>query len=490
MISKSSFIRGKLCLKSLYLHLNAPSLKDEVNDNQEHIFNIGHDTGRKAQDLFPGGIDASRGQPRQVKEALNYTQQLIEAGQSVIYEAAFSNGATLCYMDLLVKEDGQWQAFEVKASTGIKDYHLLDVAFQYYVICQSGLPLKEISLVHLNNQYVRRGQLDIGQLFTIANLTDHAKGMQAFVEENLAEMQHMLAQGQQPDIAPGNQCEKPFVCDFHGHCHPNKQQDLFTGVKGIRAAKIEKFRSLNVQSIEEVPPGMAISSKEWTVLKGLFRNENHQDADRINGFIQKLKYPLHFLDFETFMLAVPLYDESRPYQQLPFQYSLHKQLGPHSEPLHHEFLGTPPEDPRPEFIQRLLNEVEPTGSIIVYNKAFEQTRIRELARDFPAYAARLMDLNKRMIDLMQPFKSQWLYMPEMKGSYSVKKVLPALVPELSYNNLEIQEGNAASLIYLGLYAATDQAATAKHRQALLKYCEMDTLGLVEILKVLAREPLG
>ena len=315
VISKSSFIRGKQCHKSLYLHMHDPGLKDAISDSQQHIFNIGHDTGKLAQQLFPGGIDASRAQPQEVKAAIAYTQQLIAAGQEVIYEAAFSNGETLCYMDLLVKKNGAWQAFEAKASTGVKDYHLLDISFQYFVICQSGLQLKEISLVHLNNQYVRRGEIDVGQLFTIVNLTDHAKGMQAAVKENLLEMQNMLMPGQHPDIAAGNQCTQPFACDFYGYCHKDEQSDIFTGLTGVRGSKIERLRSMEVKSIEEIPSSMAFTTREWTVLKGLFKNENRREPARLKSFIERLKYPLHFLDFETIMLAVPLYDESRPYQQ-------------------------------------------------------------------------------------------------------------------------------------------------------------------------------
>lgn len=482
VISKSSFIRGKQCHKSLYLHLHDPGLKDAISDSQQHIFNIGHDTGKLAQQLFPGGIDASRAQPHEVKEAIAYTQQLISAGQEVIYEAAFSNGETLCYMDLLVKKNGEWQAFEVKASTGVKDYHLLDISFQYFVICQSGLPLKEISLVYLNNQYVRRGEIDVDQLFTIVNLTDHAKGMQVSVQENLLEMQNMLVLGQHPEIASGNQCTQPFACDFYGYCHKDEQSDIFTELTGVRGYKIERLRSLEVKSFEEIPANMAFTTREWTVLKGLFNNENRREPASLKSFIERLIYPLHFLDFETIMLAVPLYVESRPYQQLTFQFSLHKQERPESSVLHYEFLANPPEDPRPAFIKSLLESIEDEGSIIVYNKAFEQTRIRELARDFPEFAERLSGVNKRMVDLMEPFRNQQFYMPDMRGSHSIKKVLPALVPDLSYSDLEIQAGDTASLIYLSLYADTDQASIIRKRDNLLKYCEMDTWGMVRVLE--------
>jgi len=483
-ISKSSFIRGKQCLKSLYLHIHDPGLKDKISEAQQHIFNIGHETGRLAQDLFPRGIDASRGKPQEVGEAVAYTQELIAAGQEVIYEAAFGNGEALCYMDLLIKKNGHWQAFEVKASTAVKDYHLLDVAFQYHVICQSGLPLTEISLVHLNNKYVRRGEIDIDQLFTTHELTDQAKEMQPIVKENLLEMQVLLVSGKQPDIVTGKQCTNPFTCDYYGYCHRDEKVDLFTGLKGVKTKKIEGFRSMGTQSMEQIPANMSLTAKEKTVLRGLFNNEDKRDADRIKFFLSKLEYPLHFLDFETIMFPVPPYDESRPYQQLPFQYSLHKQQSPNRKVSHHAFLGTPPHDPRPEFIERLLTDTEPEGSIIVYNKAFEWQRLRELGRDFPEYTHRLMDLNKRLVDLMEPFRKQWLYLPIMKGSYSIKSVLPALVPDISYSDLEIQEGNAAGLIYASLYADQDTTSVMKKRENLLSYCEMDTRAMIKILKVL------
>jgi predicted RecB family nuclease len=483
-ISKSSYIRGNQCQKSLYLHFHEPSLKDEVSEGQQHIFNIGHNTGKLAQELFPGGIDASRGQPHEVSEAIAYTKQLIETGQSVIYEAAFSDGETLCYIDLLVNREGEWHAFEVKASTGVKDYHLLDIAFQYYAIRQSGLQLKEISLVHLNNQYVRRGEIDVDQLFTIVSLTDQASGMKALVHKNLQAMQNMLALGKVPDIKTGSHCKNPFTCDFYGYCHKDEKSDLFTGLTGIRAFKIERLRSSNVSSFAEIPSNLAFSTKEWTILKGLFKNEKQLDVARLKSFVEKLKYPLHFLDFETIMPAVPLYDESRPYQQLPFQYSLHKKMRPDSKLIHISFLGNPPEDPRPAFIKTLMAQIEEEGSIIVYNKAFEQTRIRELSRDFPIFAESLLNLNKRMADLMEPFRNQLLYLPGMKGSYSIKMVLPALAPEITYDDLEIREGNTASLIYYSLYDDKDQTSIINKRENLLKYCEMDTMAMVHLLEVI------
>ena len=217
-ISKSSFIRGMQCEKSLFLHLFKPELRDEISESQQAIFDTGYSVGELAQQMFPGGIDGSRGDHSNYSGALAYTRELIKKGQDVIYEAAFSNGETLCYMDILVKEKGGWHAYEVKASTSVKDYQVLDVSFQYWVIKGSGLPLAGVSLVHLNNQYVRRGGLDIMELFTIELLTDVILPMQKEIPVKLKALKTMLEAGKVPDVEIGTHCSDPFGCDFTGHC--------------------------------------------------------------------------------------------------------------------------------------------------------------------------------------------------------------------------------------------------------------------------------
>jgi len=462
LISKSSFIRGSQCQKSLWLHFNQPDERCETSDAQQQIFDTGHYVGLLAQQLFPGGIDASRGEPGQLAEALAYTAELIGNGERVIYEAAFSDGETLCYMDILVKEADGWAAYEVKASTRVKDYQVNDVAYQYYVIARAGLPLRRVSLVHLNNQYVRRGELDLQQLFTIENMTERILPMQAAIPGRLYSLLDMLKEGIMPEISMGPQCGNPFSCDFIEFCRESLPQPL---------------------------PNQGGESES--------RNQ-----DALNEFLEELVYPLYFMDFETIQFGVPRYDESRPYQQIPFQYSMHIQTSSEvarwrgsenknlridekgSDLSHYEFLGAPPADPRPEFIESLLARLGTSGSIIVWNQAFENTRLREIARDFPEYAARIDCLFARVADLMVPFRRKHLCTPEMNGSYSLKAVMPALIPDLSYAGLEIQEGGTASMTYESLYRDEDPESQQVKRENLLEYCKMDTLSMVRILELL------
>jgi hypothetical protein len=249
-----------------------------------------------------------------------------------------------------------------------------------------------------------------------------------------------------PDILMGSQCNKPFSCDFLAFCNNSIPNDPASSIQ----------------------------------------HPASRDQDALNEFLDELEYPLYYMDFETIQLAVPRYDESRPYQQIPFQYSLHIQKTHQltSSPAHQFFLGTPSADPRPEFIKSLLNQLGTKGSIIVWNKAFENTRLREIARDFPEYAYRIEPLFERVVDLMVPFRRKQLYTPEMNGSYSLKAVLPALVNDLSYSELEIHEGGSASMTYESLYYDNDSDSIAKKRENLLKYCELDTLSMVRILELL------
>ncbi len=441
-ISKSGFIRGMKCPKSLYLYYNKPEERDEPDESRQNLYNSGHDVGRLAQQLFPGGIDASSGEPANYPENIAYTAELIRDGFPVIYEAAFGDGETMCYLDILVKEGDQWQGYEVKAATRIKEYHLQDASFQYFVISRSGLVLKGFSMVHLNNKYIRHGEVELASLFDIVSVTRNILRRQKEVAENLASLQQILATGTVPGITMGLQCYRSYPCDFIEFCLKDK-----------------------IPAEQPVDPFPA-----------------NRNQDELDAFRHKLEYPLYFMDFETFMPAVPLYENTRPYQKLPFQYSLHVLDTPDGTLRHYEFLSTPPEDPRREFIVSLLGRLGNSGSILVWNQSFEKTILRELGRDFPEYQSGIFPLFARVADLMVPFRRKHLYTTEMNGSHSLKAVLPAIVPELSYASLGISDGGAACMAYEALFTESDPEILGIIRQDLLDYCKLDTLSMVRILE--------
>ncbi len=483
VISKSSYIRGIKCHKSLYLHFIQPEVRDTTSEQQQNIFSIGHDIGSYAQQLFDGGIDASRGNPLEREAAVSCTRELIESGKEVIYEAAFYDGENMCYLDILVKRGGEWHAIEVKASTEVKDYHRDDVAFQYFVITRSGLPLAGISLMHINNKYVRKGELDLAQLFTSEDLTEESIRKQEQVSVNLLLLRNMLAAGIEPDVQPGSQCSSPYECDFCGYCNRDKQWYPLCDLKGINQAKAQELHELGVKSFDDIPDDFHFTDKEWDLAHAEFEQKEVRNEEALAAFTGQLEYPLYYMDFETIMPAVPMYDENRPYQQIPFQYSLHIQETPGGAVRHYEWLGTPSADPRPEFANTLIKLLGTHGSIVTYNKAFECSRLREIARDFPQYSEAISNLLPRIIDLMSPFRSRHLYHPAMKGSYSIKAVLPAYINDVSYHDLEIQEGGTASLTYLSLYQDSDIEIINKKREDLLKYCGLDTMAMVRLMGV-------
>ncbi len=481
-LSKSNYLRGLQCMKFLFLKIYHPELRDEISDEQQAIFDKGHLVGRTAQELFPEGIDASEGKPMEVKRSLEYTKELIGKGIDVIYEAAFEYDGVLCYTDILVKENGKWKAYEVKGSTGLKDYYLHDASLQYYVINNAGLKLDDIFLAHLNNKYVRKEKLEVKELFIVESVKDKVISMQSAVKENVVIFKKLLAQKDIPDIDIGAYCSNPYDCDFIGHCWKHIPENSVFNISRLRREIKFDLYQKGILNFNDIPKNYPLNNSQWMQVNSELNSNIYRDKKKLDQFKKNLKYPLYFMDFETIQPAIPLFNDSRPYQHIPFQYSLHILEKPGGTLQHFEFLGKPTEDPRTDFITTLLYNIGKTGSILVYNKAFEIRILNEIARDFPEYKIQIEKMLNRIVDLMEPFRDKYIYKPEMKGSYSIKSVLPAMVPGFSYNNLDIQNGSIASNTFESMYYDVDKYSINEKRKQLLEYCKMDTLAMVKILE--------
>ncbi len=440
ILSKSTFTYGVQCPKRLYLHRFRPELRNEEDESQQAIFTLGTNVGLLAQGLFPGGVNAEPPDSFSYHLSVAKTKQLIEEGAEVIFEACFQHNAVLCAIDILVKEKNKWYAYEVKGTTKVKEPHIMDAALQYHVIINSGIQLEDIFIVHLNNQYVRRGDIDLHELFTKASIHEQVKEQQKFISTKIEELKKLVADKIEPIVEVGDHCFKPYDCDFTEHCWKN--------------VEVEEWKS---------------------------DRESYINKEYLSEFIGGLQYPLYYFDFETIMPAVPEFNESRPYQQIPTQYSLHIQKTKDSELLHTDFLGDGIADPRESLIKELLASIGTVGSIVVWNSSFEVSRLKEISRDFPIYENQIHDVIERVVDLMVPFRKKEYYHPGFNESYSIKKVLPVLVPELSYSALEIQDGGIASLIYSELKNQTEEKRD-EQRKNLLEYCKLDTLAMVKILE--------
>ncbi len=413
-----------------------------MDDAQLAIMSRGTGIGELARDYFPGGVMAVEGE-YPTRESAARTLELIGQGIETIYEATFIHDDALVAVDILTRLDGGWRLFECKGTTQVKDYHIRDLAVQVYVVAGAGIPLVDASVMHLNNQYVRRGELDVSGLFTHESLWNRIMAMQRDIPQRLQEFREMLEEGE-PEIEMGNHCTSPYPCDFQNYCQgllPSSESDAVD---------------------EEVSSPLV-------------------DHESIRGWLGRFGYPLYFLDFETMMPAIPMFDEARPYQQIPFQYSLHYLPGKGAELVHSEYLAHPTGDPRPELIRTLVANTRMPGNILAYSAQFERNRLRELARDFPENADGLTDILARIDDLALVFQRKSFHFPHLGRKYSIKRILPLLVPDLSYNDLEINNGGDASALFEQLYNSTDTELIEKTRQDLLRYCHLDTLAMVRIL---------
>ncbi len=362
--------------------------------------------------------------------------------------------------------------------------YIPDAAVQYYVISNSGLAIADVSIIYINNQYTRQGELEADKLFTIESVKDQVIEMQASVKDNIKSFKKLLALKNIPQMDIGPQCSNPYACSFTGYCWKDIPQNSVFSIAGMTSKKKFALYNDGIVTLEDIPDDAPLNDSQWLQVESYKNRTSHIDKKAVADFIKSLSYPLYFLDFETFNPAVPLFNNSRPYQQITFQYSLHYKETPISDPLHFEFLADASGDPRIPFIEKLLKDIGKKGDIVVYNKPFESTRLKELARDFPVYADRIEAVLLRIKDLMIPFRQKQYYTPEMNGSYSIKAVLPALVPEMSYSTLEIGEGGTASRAFESLYFEEDGTRKNEIRRHLLEYCGTDTLAMVKIYEVL------
>jgi len=457
-----------------------------VSAEQQAIFNRGNNVGVLAQKLFLGGTDATPAKRSNNIAAVENTRKLIESGVEVIYEAAFQYEQVLAILDILVKKGDKWYAYEVKSSTKISSTYLLDASLQYWVISNSGVSLEDISLITINNQYVRNGDVNLKDLFSIKSVKKEALSNQKMVEEKILLSKAVIHDGVLPDIRIGEHCFSPYNCDFMGTCWKNVPQNSVFDITGVKKAEQFNLYNSGIKTISDIPEKNDLD-KNANIHIQAFKNKSVTiDKKAISSFLLNVEYPLFFMDFETFMPAVPIYDKTKPYQHIPFQYSLHYKKDKDAKLSHFEFLAEQGFDPRRAFIENLLKVTENAGTILVYDVLMERNVLNGLKNDFPEYASAIDLRIKRMVDLAKPFQERSYYHPDMKNSFSMKSLLPALVPELSYSGLKISSGSIAMIAYENLQKETDMFKILEIREYLLEYCKLDTLAMVKVFEVLEK----
>lgn len=481
-LSKSKFLQGLQCHKALYLQTHHPELADPVPPSREAVLQAGTEVGELAQGLFPGGVLIPY-------EADDYDGQIIrtkaemEKGTEVLYEAAFAYNGVFVKADILRRAPGGWEIYEVKSSASLKDYHVPDLAVQCYVLKGAGVALSGVYLVHINSKYVRNGEIEPAKLFTIEDLTNTVEGMDNFVKAEIEKMREMLKAGV-PAIDIGPYCTDPFDCSFYGHCWQHIPENSVFDLRQKGADVFKLYRN-GIVYLKDIPPDI-LNYKQRQQVECFRDRKEFVDTDSLKDFLGSLWYPLYFLDFETYMVTIPLYDGTSPYQQVPYQYSLRYLEHEGAELGHYEFLARPNVDPREEVAGNLFRQIPDNACVLAFNASFEIKVLRELASAFPGYRQKLEKIIDNTIDLAIPFRQRQVYHWEMDGSYSQKLVLPALVPELRYEGMEVADGMMAMDAYFAMCASKDPGEIEKIRANLLEYCGLDTMGMVRMLERLRK----
>ena len=490
-LSKSRYMAGLQCLKRLYLETYRRELADPVDQAQQARFDAGTAVGELARQRFPGGRLVAE-QYYEHEQAVRKTRRLLRSDPvPPLYEAAFNFEGIRTRVDVLHKSGGPgFDMVEVKSSTGVSPVHIPDVAIQMHVLEGAGIPVDRAWLMHVNNGYVYQGgPYDLEQLFSLEDVTERARAFAADnIGDDLDRMWEAMRQDSEPDIETGRHCNKPYTCPFFGYCHQNEPEHPIRQLPRLGEKLWIRLREAGIQNIGDLPaefPGL--NDTQRRVRDSVVMGTPFVGAD-LAGVLDEISYPVSFMDFETVGPALPLYVGTRPYQTVPFQWSLHIRDADGGM-THREFLNGDADDPRERFVVSLLDAVPSEGSVVVYS-SFEKSRLTEMARLFPQHESRLEALCARLFDLLDVVRGHY-YHPGFHGSYSLKSTLPALVPDLSYGDLEIQGGDVASIGYTRMIAAdTPEPEKAEIQEALLAYCKRDTEAMVRVLDALKSEARG
>ena len=485
MITKSDFIKYTQCYKYLWLHKYRKDLLPELDSASQAAFDEGYKVEKYAYDLFPGGVDA---EADGIKESLALTKRHIEAGEKIIFQPSVSDFKLYCRADIIKfnPRAKAWDIYEVKSSTGVKDVHLLDLAFQKVCFEQCGIKIGKMFIVHVNNQYVRQGEIEPKKLFSKTEVTDDVLSLIKQVKLDIKKGHQVLDLKDEPKVKILNQCNNPYGCNFVDYCWKHVPEDsIYSIAGGLPEDKLEMLLDQGILKIKDIPESLLTRKTSLRHYRAVKHKKVFIDKSAIKKELSMIDYPIYFLDYETNSPAVPLFDGYRPYQRVVFQYSLHVKRSPRAKLEHYEYLADSCDDPSLELLKTLKKVIGSTGTVIAWNKSFEKGCNKEMGQRRPKYAKFLASVNSRMYDLIDSFKKGYYVHYKFRGSASIKKVLPVLVPKLSYQKLNIQEGGTASESWLVLI---DDKVSQVKRSALawdmLKYCHLDTLAMVEILKVL------
>ena len=512
LLTKSKYLVGLQCSRYLWVMFNEPDRIPRPDASTQHRFDEGHLVGEWAKKLFPDGVDIPADDFR---DNLRQTEEILKR-RKPIFEAGFMVDNIFSRVDVLnpVSND-EWDIIEVKSSTSVKPVNIHDVSFQRYCCEKYGLKIRKCFLMHINKEYIRQSEIAPEGLLTSTDITVEVDEATNGIQKRIDNMFRTIISKKCPDVTIGNQCNSPYECHLR-ECWDFLPENNVFDLYGDRNRKSLKLFGQGIYAIRDIPDDFSLNGKQKIQKDCEISGKPHINKAAIKQFLNTLQYPLYYLDFETFSTAIPFFEGTRPYQQIPFQFSLHVVEKENVAARHYSFLADGTNDPRHEFIDSLKNVLGNSGRIVVYNQSFEKGVLNGLATVYPEYNEWVESLNDRIIDLLAPFRSFHYYDAKQKGSASIKNVLPVLTGK-GYEGLNISDGMDASLAFLDIIsppacpappfasqtrlfwrgrvpvpAQTDwsggragnngpQEGRIKIRKDLEKYCALDTEGMIWIV---------
>jgi hypothetical protein len=481
-LSKSKYLTGIQCKKLLWHHYNAKEQIPPPDSGLQAIFDQGHEVGELAKKLYPNGLEVDWNIG--FDEVIKCSKELLKE-RKPLFEAGFKYKNAYSRVDVLEPtQNGKWNIVEVKSTTKVHDINHHDVAFQKYCYEGSGIEIDRCYLMHLNNAYVRKGELELDELFEKEDITNKVNSLLPNIENNINSMLESIALESCPEIKIGIHCNKPFECALKPICWGFLIKNNPLSLYRISGKKAFKLIDEGMKSILDIKDDSILNEKQMIQKRALQEGAPQIDKDAISHFLKILEYPLYYLDFETFNSPIPMFDRTKPYMQVPFQFSLHILDSPKVELKHYSFLADGKIDPRPAFMVRLKELLGEKGNIVVYNQSFETNCLKECAEAFPEYKDWVNKTIKRIVDLLVPFRNFDYYHPDQCGSASIKKVLPVVTGN-SYEGMDISNGSDASKEFARVtFNDVEDEDRLCVRNALEKYCKLDTQAMVDIIEKL------
>lgn len=485
-LTKASFVSGLRCLRLLWLDHRRPELRAAPTLDQRRRLEQGTEVGRRAREAYPGGV-LIEGAPFALERARRETEAALASSAPALFEAVFEHDGVRVVVDVLHRDPDDpttWHLVEVKASTRLKaPRHLQDAAVQAYVLHACGMNLASVGILHLNRDFVAP---DRGELFALEDVTRRIASVD--VPTAIAEQERVLVRADEPDVAIGSHCNNPYPCPFKAHCWaPYGTRTIFHVPKAIHHARRKTLAESGQIRLEDLRDLDLLTPAERDGVRLIANREIRIDRSALHERLDELVHPVHFLDFEAIDFAIPRYDGTHPYQHLPFQLSCHV-LHEDGRIEHREHLHEAPTDPRPELAEALRETLGPTGSIVAFHADYERLRMRELARDLPEHAVWLQRAIERLWDQEPIFRTAYVD-HRFEGRTSIKKVLPVLCPDLSYQGMAIASGTEAMAAWEAAVHGEDPEP--RHTfDALRRYCRQDTWAMVRIHEVLVAAARG